>query len=112
MKAHVFVDDGVGLNEEQAGLLSGYESYITFEVPLVVNFDDLTELSNNLDLKQGVDYIFGCSNIKFINFFMLKLAKEAGRQNMSARFINLEHAPIDVYSFVYDDSNEQWLLVR
>lgn len=112
MKAHVFVDEDSGLSEEQKNLLERYESYITFSVPLIVRFEDLTELDNNLDLKQGIDYVFGCSNVKFINFFMLRLAKEAGRQNMSARFVNLEHTPVDVYSFVYHDTEERWLLIR
>jgi len=112
MKAKVFVDEGHGLDQEQKDMLSRYDSYITFSVPLIVDFNDLAELDNNIDLKDTIDYIFACSNLKFINFFMLRLAKESGRQFGRSTFIELGHSPIEVLSFVHDDSNEKWILVR
>jgi hypothetical protein len=114
LKAVVFADEGSGLSAEQIEMLKEkYDSYVVYSVPLIVKFEDLAHMDNNWNLKEnGVDFIFGCSNTKFLNFFMLRLAKESGRQHANARFVNLEHLPIEVLSFVHDDSQDKWLLVR
>ncbi|MGV6935959.1 hypothetical protein ACWA2B_10635 [Paenibacillus sp. CMM36] len=112
MKAKVFVDEGMELSPDQKMILDNkYDSYLTFAVPLVVNFEDLIALDQNLDLTEMLDYVFACSNVKFLNFIMLRLAKEAGRQIANSRFVNIK-STIGVFAFVYDDANDRWTLVN
>ncbi|GAV11332.1 hypothetical protein [Paenibacillus sp. NAIST15-1] len=112
MKAKVFVDEGTGLCQEQKDILTRrYESYVTYAVPLIVNYEDMIILDQNLDLTETLDYVFACSNVKFLNFFMVRLAKEAGRQIANSRFVNV-NTPIGVCAFVHDEKNDQWTLVN
>lgn len=112
LKAKVFVDEGMELSPEQKMILdSKYESYLTFAVPLLVNFEDLVELDQNFDPTETLDYVFACSNVKFLNFIMLRLAKEAGRQIANSRFVNMK-STIGVFAFVHDDTNDRWILAN
>ncbi|MBE7896206.1 hypothetical protein G7L40_20110 [Paenibacillus polymyxa] len=112
MKAKVFIDEGAMLSPDQKMILDNkYDSYITFAVPSLVNFEDLVTLDQNLDFTETVDYVFACSNVKFLNFFMLRLTKEAGRQIANSRFVNVK-STIGVFAFVYDDANDRWILVN
>lgn len=112
MKAKVLIDEGMELSPDQKKILdSNYESYLTFTVPSLVNFEDLVALDQNLDLTETLDYVFACSNVKFLNFIMLRLAKEAGRQIANSRFVNMK-STIGVFAFVHDDANDQWILVN
>lgn len=112
MKAKVFIDEGAMLSPDQKMILnSKYESYLTFAVPSSVNFEDLVALDQNLDLDETLDYVFACSNVKFLNFTMLRLAKEAGRQIANSRFVNMK-STIGVFAFAHDELNNQWILVN
>lgn len=112
MKAKVFADEGLELSTEQKEILkTNYESYVTYSVPLIVNYEDLITLDQNIDLTETLDYVFACSNVKFLNFFLVRLAKEAGRQIANSRFVN-STTPIGVCAFVYNDMHERWNLVN
>ena len=112
MKAKVFVDEDMGLSQEQKDILTkNYESFITYTVPQIVNYEDMIILDQGLDLTETLDYVFACSNVKFLNFFMVRLAKEAGRQIANSRFVNAK-TPIGVCAFVYDELNDRWTLVN
>lgn len=112
MKAKVFVDEGQGLSPEQKDILTRkYESYVMYAVPLIVKYEDMIFLDQNLDLTETLDYVFACSNVKFLNFFMVRLAKEAGRQIANSRFVSAK-TPIGVCAFVFDEKNDQWTLVN
>ncbi|MFE6075720.1 hypothetical protein ACFVQB_14705 [Paenibacillus sp. NPDC057886] len=112
MKAKVFVDEGFDLSSEQKEILTtNYESYVTYAVPLLVNYKDLIALDQNLDMNESLDYVFACSNVKFLNFFMVRLAKEAGRQIANSRFVNIK-TPIGVVAFVHDETIDRWTLVN